>query len=135
MDEDRRNLIVERLQMSPFHQWLGLELADCGEGWVEIAMPWRDELISSPEPPTLHGGISASLIDMAGLSALRAAGVTPVGTIYMHADYHRAGRPGPLLARSEVVRAGRSMGIADTRVSQDGKLIASGRGGYRIKSD
>jgi len=132
MNDDIKNFIIDRMSRSPYHQWLGLELADCGDGWVEISMPWRDELISSPEPPTLHGGISAALIDMAGLSALRAAGAQPAGTIYMHADYHRAGRPGDFLARAEVVRVGRSMGVADTRVSQDGVLIASGRGGYRI---
>lgn len=133
MNDDLRKIVGDRIRLAPFHQWLGLELVDCGDGWVELIMPWRDELVSALEPPTLHGGISASLIDMAGMSAIRSTGAQPVGTIYMHADYLLAGRPGPIQVRSDIVRVGRTYGIADTRISQESQLIASGRGGYRIK--
>jgi len=133
LDPEMLKIMHERLSRAPFHQWLGLVLVDCGQGWVEFEMPWRDEIVSVPEPPTLHGGISASLIDMGGLAAIRTTGANVVGTIYMHVDYHRGGRPGPIITRGEIVKVGKTMGVAEAKILQDGHLIASGRGGYRIK--
>jgi len=40
----------------PFNKWLGLEARKVSEEGVEIFLPWRDELLSSPEAQSMHGG-------------------------------------------------------------------------------
>ena len=44
-----KNEINALIQSRPFHQWLGLEVTDVGEGHVEITAQWRPEWIVNPE--------------------------------------------------------------------------------------
>ena len=47
-------------------------------------MPWRPEIISIPEPQqVVHGGILASLIDLAGIYAVLSQGGKPSGTSHI----------------------------------------------------
>ena len=62
------------LLQSPYHRWLGLELVKFGQEGVTIALPWREEFVSSVTVGSTHGGILAALIDLTGLYAIRAAG-------------------------------------------------------------
>lgn len=59
-----KNEINALIQSRPFHQWLGLEVTDVGEGHVEITAQWRPEWIVNPEGNYIHGGILASLVDL-----------------------------------------------------------------------
>ena len=120
------------LQLAPFHRWLGLEIGKITGDGLEIIMPLRSEIISIPEPhPVVHGGILASLIDLAGLYAVFSQGGRPVGTAYMHTDYHRQAIDGPLTAKAKVLKIGRLISTAAISVcGPDGTLLASGSGGY-----
>ena len=95
-------------------------------------MPWRPEIVSIPEPQNVvHGGILASLIDLAGLYAVMSQGGEPSGTAYMHVDYHRQATSGPLIAKSRVLKIGKTISTAETSVfGPDQTLLASGSGGY-----
>ncbi len=124
---------VERLLTTPaYHRWLGLELVRAAPGEVEIAMDCRDELTADVDGSYVHGGILATLLDVAGDFAL----VTELGvglpTIDLRVDYLRPARPGDrLLATGTVVRRGRSLGVADAVVTNgDGKKLAVARGLY-----
>ncbi len=131
-----REEVEARLARSPYHRWLGLRIGEIGEETIEIVMPWRDEILSRTEPhPVVHGGILGSLIDMAGLFAVYASGATPTGTAYMHVDYHRPATAGPLTAKARILKLGRSLSTAEIFIyGPDGKLLASGRGGYPCES-
>jgi uncharacterized protein (TIGR00369 family) len=119
------------LRRAPFHQWLDLKLLTADAEQVRIEMPWRDEIISAPEPPRMHGGILASLLDLAGLFAVRAAGGQPMGTAYLHVDYLRTASPGPVTVVAKPIKLGRRLSTADAEViDQTGRLLATGRGGY-----
>jgi uncharacterized protein (TIGR00369 family) len=120
------------LQIAPFHAWLKLEIGELMPDGLEIIMPVRPEIISIPEPQqVVHGGILGSLVDLAGLYAVLYLGGQPSGTAYMHVDYHRQATSGPLHAKSRVLKIGKTISTAETRIySTDGALLASGSSGY-----
>lgn len=124
--------LTKFLEIAPFHRWLGLEIGRITTDGIEITMPLRPEIISIPSPqPVVHGGILASLIDLAGLYAILSQGGKAHGTAYMHTDYHRNAVEGPLTAKARVLKLGRRMSTAAISVcGPDGTLLASGSGGY-----
>jgi len=120
---------------SPFNRWLGMSVLEAGEQGIVIGIPWREELVSSPEARSTHGGILATLIDAAGDYAVALQVGHPVPTMDMHVDYHRVATPGSLRAEGQVVHLGKRFATAQARVlDMDGRLIASGRGLYLLRS-
>jgi uncharacterized protein (TIGR00369 family) len=116
---------------APFHRWLSLKVVRIDADGIELAMPWREELISNPKRRTAHGGILASLVDLSGFYALLAAGLVVRATADLRVDYHRPAAPGNLRARSWIVKTGSRISVADTEVlDEDRVLLASGRGAY-----
>ena len=118
------------LNVSPFQTWLGLTLADVREDGVDIAMPYREELLSNPTARTIHGGILATLIDLTGLYSVLATTTPVTATVDLRVDYHRPALPGPVVAKGKIIKLGRRLSSAETRVFSGGKLVASGRGVY-----
>jgi uncharacterized protein (TIGR00369 family) len=115
----------------PLHRWLGVQLTALDETMVEITMPWRAEFVANTEIGYTHGGIIASLIDLAGDYAIAAKLGHGVPTIDLRTDYHATAMPGPLVARARLVKLGRTLATADVQVfGETGELLASGRGVY-----
>jgi uncharacterized protein (TIGR00369 family) len=111
-----------------FHKWLGVKLKALDDTGVAIEMPWRAEFESDRVVGYAHGGILASLIDLAADYAVAARLGRGVPTVDMHVDYHRAAMPGPLVARAAVVKLGGTLGTAEARIYDErDNLIASGR--------
>ncbi|WP_430415193.1 hotdog fold thioesterase [Parasphingorhabdus sp.] len=130
MKYDTENL-ADVMQIAPFHRWLGLKIVQQSSDQLELEMPWRDELVSNPVIGAVHGGILASLIDLTGLYAIIAAGGVARATVDLRVDYHRAATNGPLRAIGQVVKLGKTISTADTRIiDDDERLVASGRGTY-----
>ena len=44
---------------------LGLEYRGASDDWVELALPWREELVGVPETGMLASGAIVSLVDTA----------------------------------------------------------------------
>ena len=128
--------IEQALLSSPYHRWLGLELLGSGADQTTICCPWREEMVSNPRLESTHGGILAALVDLTGLFALLAAGGAVTATADLRVDYHRAARPGALLARGRPLKIGSRISTAEVYVFQeDGELlVASGRGAYLAAS-
>lgn len=135
MSEHASDMTIEQLEellaVAPFHRWLGLTVKTFAPGQLELEMPWRDEIVGNTQIGAAHGGVLATLIDLAGVYALLAAGYKVKATADMRVDYHRPATKGPLVASSKIIKAGRQISIADTQIlGPDGKLFASGRGAY-----
>lgn len=123
--------LQQMLDIAPFHRWLGLKIEVCSGEGLQITMPWRDEIISNPMIGAAHGGVLATLIDLTGLYTLLAHGAPAKATADLRIDYHRPAVAGPLTACGSIVKIGRQISVAETRVhGLDGKLLASGRGAY-----
>jgi uncharacterized protein (TIGR00369 family) len=115
----------------PFHAWLGVKLRALDESGVTIEMPWRNEFISDPAGNYAHGGILASLIDLAADYAIAARIGRGVPTVDLRVDYHRVALPGTLVARARVIKLGATLATAEACVfdARD-NLVASGRGAF-----
>ena len=72
-------------------QALGLEFRASGDDWVELALPWREELVGVAETGVLASGAIVSLVDTCGgASVWQALGkFQPIVTIDLRLDYLR----------------------------------------------
>ncbi len=93
---------------------LGLEYRASAEQWVELALPWREELVGVPESGILASGAIVSLIDTAGGASIWMAlgKFQPIVTIDLRLDYLRPAVKGEtVIARCECYKLTRSIGF------------------------
>lgn len=122
------------VRQGPYHEWLGVRLAALEDDKVVIEMPWRAEFVSTRAGGYAHGGILASLIDLAADYAIAARLGHGVPTVDLRVDFHRPAMPGTLRAEAQVVRIGRTVATADATIfDQAAKLVASGRGVFLVQ--
>jgi len=70
---------------------------------------------------SLHGGLVAMIVDVAGASTLARATSRPVATASTSIQYLSAGRIGPLRATGKVLRASDTLGVVEVQVVDVGK--------------
>ena len=83
-----------------------------GEDWVELALPWRAELVGMPDTQILASGPIVSLMDMAtSLAVWRKLGAfRPQATLDLRVDYLRPATPGrTVIGRGSCYRITRSI--------------------------
>jgi uncharacterized protein (TIGR00369 family) len=91
---------------------LGLEYRASGPNWMELSLPWREELVGVPETGVLASGAIVSLIDTAsGGSVWMALGYfVPIVTLDLRLDYMRPAVKGEtVIARCECVKLTRQI--------------------------
>jgi uncharacterized protein (TIGR00369 family) len=127
----RRAIFEERASLN---QYLGMHLEAAGPGWA------RQRLLLQPEHMNpfgaVHGGTVSALIDSAAGSAI-AAGTLPddriMGTIDMQVHFLERAIGAYLVAEGRMVRAGKSIAIAQVDVRDDRKsLVAMGTATFRL---
>jgi len=119
----------------PFHDVLRPEPVGVDEdGTVKVRLPFRSEFRRGRESPFYHGGVIASLVDIAAHAAIAVHVGRTVPTIDLRIDYLRAAPAGDLLATGKILVVGRSIGRADVEVrSAEGKVVAVGRGAFSTR--
>ena len=91
--------------------WLGMRYADHGEDWVELELPWREDLLGEDGQQVLASGPILSLMDMAsGIAIWKAMDrFEPIATLDLRVDYVRPARAGAaVFGRSQCYRITRS---------------------------
>lgn len=134
----------------PFNKVLGIGIdhLDYDSGEAIVSFPMAPQLIGNSSAGILHGGVSASVIDLTGgLSALvscakRHEGVSleviqqkifASATIDMRVDYLRPGRGRFFQCRSEIIRAGSRIVVSKIDLFNDTEVrIATGTATYLI---
>lgn len=94
--------------------FIGMEYAGHGKDWVELGLPWREDLVGMPETGVLASGPIISLLDNATSIAvwIRRGKFLPQVTLDLRIDYLRAATPGKkVFARGECYALKRSMGF------------------------
>jgi uncharacterized protein (TIGR00369 family) len=111
--------LERRLADSPFQQLLGLRLqaVDLALQSVTIRAVYGSNVERSTGTGQYHGGVIASLIDIAGDFALIAVLGYGVPTINFRVDYLRPAAHSDLIAEARVRRAGRTIGVVDIDVT------------------
>ncbi len=120
----------------PLHRWLKPELVSVDESTSEVRLrlPIREEFRRDPDRPDVHGGIIAALADMAGHAAVAARVMHGVPTIDIRVDYLRMAAGTALNASATLVKCGRSIAVADIRITDDAdRLVAIGRGAFSTR--
>ena len=91
---------------------LGLEYRNSGPNWLELALPWREELVGIAETGVLASGAIVSLVDTAsGASVWMTLGrFVPIVTLDLRLDYMRPAVKGEtVIARCECVKLTRKV--------------------------
>ena len=86
---------------------LELEYRNSGPSWMELALPWREELVGVPETGVLASGAIVSLIDTAsgGSVWMKLGHFVPIVTLDLRLDYMRPAVKGEtVIARCECVK-------------------------------
>ena len=91
---------------------LGLEYRGSGDNWMELCLPWREELVGVPETGVLASGAIVSLIDTAsgGSVWMKLGHFVPIVTLDLRLDYMRPAVKGEtVVARCECVKLTRQI--------------------------
>ena len=117
---------------------LGLEFRAVGDDWVELALPWREQLVGVAETGVLASGAIVSLVDTCGgASVWQALGqFQPLVTIDLRLDYLRPALKGEtVIARCRCDKLTRLIafvsGIAHT--GDDTRPVARAVGTFMLK--
>ena len=138
------------LEMLPFNKVLGIaiDLLDYETGDAVTSFNMKKDLVGNPVAGILHGGVSASVIDLTGgLSALLSCAkyhqnkpleviekkLVSSATIDMRVDYLRPGKGDSFKCLSRVIRAGSRIVVAKIDLYNDiDTRIATGTATYLI---
>ena len=95
---------------------VGMEYRDHGTDWIELALPWRAELVGVPQTGVLASGAIVSLIDLtAGISVwLKQKAFRPNVTLDLRIDYLRPARPlETVIARCRCTKSTRTISFVE----------------------
>ena len=104
--------------------FLDMQYVAHGDDWIELAVPWREDLVGDPETGVMASGPIISLLDNATSmsSAARMKKFRPQVTLDLRIDYVRAAVPGrTIVARAECYQTTRSMAFV-RGIAHDGDL-------------
>ena len=128
----------ESLESHGLFAWLDFQFEAVEPGYAAFTLPF-DEKLSNIETGTLHGGMTATIIDTASGFALRTTFDDPdeamMTTTDLHVRYVRPARD-DVRVEAEVVRAGGTMGVTECEVTTvhegERKVVATGGTTYRL---
>ena len=135
MSDFPEQILKVMAEQVPFNRLLGIRGESASAGACVLVLPVRPEFVGDFRRPALHGGVVSSLIDTAGgVAAWSALGPEEsVSTVDLTVDFlEPAGLAAPLRASAQLVRKGNRVCHVRVAVTQDGKLVAEGRGVYNI---
>jgi len=132
----------------PFNQLLGLKITHFNAQKSEVRFTWQDKLIGNPMQKILHGGVTASALDLAGGTVAAAniieqlTDMTPetlkqslskLGTIDLRTDFLRPGRGEEFIVTAHIIRSGSKVAVARMEMHNElGEHIAFGTGTYMV---
>jgi uncharacterized protein (TIGR00369 family) len=91
---------------------IGMEYRGHGDDWIELSLPWREQLVGVPQSGILASGAIVSLIDTcAGMSVWIARGhFRPMATLDLRIDYLKPAPKGAsVYARCQCYKITRSV--------------------------
>jgi acyl-CoA thioesterase len=127
--------LAERLVASPYGAFIGIELDAIAAGRVRLRLPARED--TGNRNGSLHGGVTASLCDVAGMVAARSVAVESAdagaSTIDLAVHYLAPVVDEGVRVDAEVIRRGREIVFVEAAITSDrGTPIARSIGAVRI---
>ena len=132
----------------PFHNLLGMDIKRYDMDGIEVVVNMKQELIGNIHQQILHGGVTATVLDVVGgltaFSGLVASRddwsmeelqtrLQTLGTIDLRIDYLRPGRGELFTGTGTVIRAGNRVSVCRMELhNEKGDHIAFGTGTYMV---
>lgn len=132
----------------PFNRLLGVKVDDIDEESVRMKLEMRDEFVGHFVHRVLHGGVTASVLDVTGGLAAFVGTLNKVqhlpfeeqvqrfnnlGTIDLRVDFLRPGRGRWFVATGYILRIGSKVAVTRMELhNDDNNLIAVGTGAYTV---
>jgi len=151
MTDNKQQQMLTRLgdvfsQQVPFHNVIGFQFDKLSLEGCQISFKSKPELIGNFIQKILHGGVTATALDVVG-GAMAAAGMMAkypeademelakklarIGTIDLRVDYLRPGRGESFYAKARLLRSGSKVAVVRMELHDDKDvLIALGTGTY-----
>jgi len=121
-----------------FHKIIEYTLEDVGDDWARASVPHNEEFVNPPTENAMHGGLTASIVDVvighAIMSALYDNPQRSCGpTISLDINYVSTADE-PLIAHGTVHHLGKynALGAGQITGVDTGKLVATGQGVWRV---
>ncbi len=122
------NSLAKRFEAEPYCRELGLAVTELGEGRARLRLPYHDK--NSNPGKALHGGVAASLIDIAGTLAAWTGvenGAMEASAVDVGVNYLAAAIGEEIFAEARVLRRGKEIIYAEVDVTTGTKKsIAKG---------
>lgn len=133
LEEEFATAVQQRFQASAFNEWFGTELVRFGDGEIEVSLVLKDHHLNPGG--IIHGGVIASLLDIAIGLALRTR--LPVEfahvTTQLHINYLKPCRSGRVTAIGTAIHQGRRTGYGEaTLVDDRDRMLARASGSFLI---
>ncbi|MBS1270573.1 MAG: hypothetical protein MAG794_01530 [Gammaproteobacteria bacterium] len=132
----------------PFNRLLGVKVDSIEEGCVRMKIEMRDDFVGHFVHRVLHGGVTASVLDVTGGLAAFAGTLEKIkhlpfdeqvqrfnklGTIDLRVDYLRPGQGQWFVATGYILRIGTKVAVTRMELhNHNNKLIAVGTGAYTV---
>ncbi|MAX80123.1 MAG: thioesterase [Crocinitomicaceae bacterium] len=119
-------IVAQMLEKDTYSQWLGVEVVELREGFAQIKMTVREEMLNGMG--IMHGGISFSLADSAFAFASNSHGQKAV-SIETSINHTKAVfLNDEIVATAEVETISRSVGFYIVRVTRGEELVGLFKG-------
>jgi acyl-CoA thioesterase len=114
----------------PFNHHLGLRVTRMYKDGLALECEFRPEWTNGFG--TLHGGVTATLIDAAiGIAVIAHSGGRTTNTVELKVNYLRPGVGDKFHCRSRLVKTGRTLVFGEAEVrDRNGALVATGTATY-----
>lgn len=122
---DWQAVVQQAVESMPFLRWLGVQVVDLKPGHSQVRLPVRPEMLQVAG--LLHGGIVASLIDVASALAVFSAmsAWTEIRTLEMKVNYFRPVRSGEIQAHARLVHMGKRTAVTLCHVWGEGDALCA----------
>ena len=123
-------------QKVPFNRLLQVKIIDLHKGFCRVKIPWNPDLLGDPDRKAVHGGVLASILDVAGGTAAMTEleHKQRLSTLNLRVDYLKPGPPENLICDAFVVHKGNKVCHVSMKLFPEGKeeSIALGQAIYSV---
>ncbi len=148
IDDMQRAIELLFSEKIPYNKQLGLRIGSLDPRSPTLEIDMRGELVGNFVHNTLHGGVTAAMLDVTGglvafLNVMeklgdlsteeRMARFAKLGTIDLRIDYLRPGRGKQFIATGYILRTGNKVAVTRMELhNEHNSLIAVGTGAYTV---
>lgn len=129
MDNTRLQNMLDAYE---FHRILKMQVVDVSDSHsVCLRLPFSPSYALLSATGNYHGGVLASLADVAGTLACIVDGAKPFTTMHMTIDFLKSPRGCDLYASAKVIKSGGKVSVADVEIIDDANTVyAVSRGSW-----